>query len=192
MTTPALDPALCVTLRAALAILFVWAAGHKLRDLAGFRAALADYEILPRRWVAPSSLILIGAELGVACSLWLPHFAAAAALVAAGLLALYAGAIVINLRRGRRDIDCGCAGAARRQSLSAGLVVRNGALVAVALASTLPSTARALTWIDAVTIGAGVTASVLLYAAVDGLLANAPQIAALLKTGDAYSEVTHA
>ena len=41
--TPALDPVVGGTLRGALALLFVGAALHKLRDRAAFRAALAGY-----------------------------------------------------------------------------------------------------------------------------------------------------
>jgi hypothetical protein len=92
---------------------------------------------------------------------------------------LYAGAIFVNLVRGRRGIDCGCAGVAASRSLSGGLVVRNGVLIIAALTSALPATSRSLAWIDAVTIVAGVAAAALLYAAADGLLATAPQSAAL-------------
>jgi len=38
------------------------------------------------------------------------------------LLALYTLAVVVNLARGRREIDCGCFGPAARQPLSAALV----------------------------------------------------------------------
>ena len=185
MSLPAMDPTLHLTLRAALALLFVWAASHKLRDVTGFQTALANYDLLPPRWIGPSSILLIGAELGVAVGLWLPRLGAAAAFAAAGLLALYAEAIVINLVRGRPDIDCGCAGPARRQAISAGLVLRNVALVGAALASALPTAVRSLTWIDGVTIVAAVATVALLYGAVDGLLANAPQIVTLRRRGDA-------
>ena len=49
----------------------------------------------------------------IGTSMATPHAAAAAAL----LLALYAGAIGVNLARGRRDIDCGCGGPASRQPI---------------------------------------------------------------------------
>ncbi len=179
MTALALDPALRIALRAALSLLFVCAAGHKLRDIAGFRAALANYDLLPQPTLGVFPVLLIGAELGTAAGLWLPGLGAAAAISAASLLVLYAGAIIINLIRGRRDIDCGCAGAARGQPLSAALVTRNGALATAALASALPMAARPLTWVDGVTIAGGVAALALLYAAVAGLLAYAPRIAGL-------------
>jgi hypothetical protein len=176
MTAAALDPALRITLRAALALLFVWAASHKLRDREAFRAAFANYALVPQRWLRSLSMLLVGAELSVAVGLCIPAVAAAAACAAAGLLALYAGAIGINLVRGRRDIDCGCAGPMRRQPISAALVLRNAALAGAALACALPASSRAFTWIDGITVAASVATLVLLYAAVDGLLVTAPQI----------------
>ncbi len=181
MTVPMVDPALGLILRGALSVLFGWAASHKLRDVAAFREALANYDLLPRRRLTPAALLLIAMEIGVAVALWLPRRGPSAALAAAGLLGLYAGAIVVNLIRGRYDIDCGCTGAAGRQPLSAALAARNGLLIAAALASALPATARSLTWVDGLTVGFGVTMLALLYAAVDGLLALAPRVANRLR-----------
>ena len=144
MTVPALDPTLHLTLRAALSLLFLWSASHKLRDAAGFQGVLANYRLLPDRWIASTVAVLVAAELCVAGGLWLPGLGADAACATAGLLALYAGAIAINLIRGRRDIDCGCAGVAAHQPLSAALVVRNGVFAAAALASALPVAPRSL------------------------------------------------
>jgi hypothetical protein len=78
--------------------------------------------------------------------------------------------MAVNLRRGRRDVDCGCFGPARRRPISSTLVARNVALAAAALTVALPVQPRALIWIDAVTITAGVLLLALLYAAIDGLL----------------------
>ena len=117
----------------------------------------------------------------MAAGLLVRPLAASAALAAAALLVVYAGAMLVNLWRGRRDIDCGCAGPARRQPLGAGLVARNGVLVAAALAAALPGTARSLTWLDASTIAFASGALALLYVAVEGLLANAPRVAALAR-----------
>jgi len=167
-----LDPAPRLAVRAALGLLFAWAAAHKLRDMEGLRAALEGYDLLPRRWLGAAARLLVAVEVGVSAALWVGN-GARPAYAAAALLTLYAGAIVLNLLRGRRDIDCGCAAAARHQPLSVGLACRNGVLIAAALASALPARPRGLTPIDALTIGASVVTLVLLYAAVDGLLAQA-------------------
>ena len=181
MTVLMLDPVLQIAMRAALSLLLLWAASHKLRDVRGFRSVVANYDLLPSRWLGPFAVLLIAVEIGVAIGLWMPRRGVAAALTAAGLFALYAGAIVVNLRRGRRDIDCGCAGVAGRQPLTAALVMRNILLVVTALVSGLPSGSRPLTWMDTVTIAASVATLALLYAAVNGLLAQAPHSATLVR-----------
>ena len=173
MSVPAIDPALGWVLRATLSLLFASAAAHKLRDVDAFRRAIEGYELLPPLWAVPAGGALLGAEIGIAAGLWFARVAPVAALAAAVLLLLYGTAIALNLRRGRRDIDCGCGGPAGRQTISAGLVVRNAILAAAAAVAVLPETARALTWIDAMTIAAAVAALSLLYAAADGLLAIA-------------------
>lgn len=190
MTAAALDPAVRLTLRAALALLFVWAASHKLRDREGFRAALVNYALAPQRWLRSVSMLLVGLELSVAVGLCIPGVAATAACAAAGLLALYAGAIGINLIRGRRDIDCGCAGPMRRQPISAALVLRNIVLASAALACAWPASSRGFTWIDGITVFASVATLVLLYAAVDGLLVTAPQLRTLSRATSRQSRVT--
>jgi len=169
MSALAVDPAVQLCGRAALTLLFSSAALHKLRDVERFRAALAGYELVPRLWTVPLGGLLIGAELAIAAGLWLPGVASAAALGAALLLAVYAGAIVVNLRRGRRDIDCGCGGPAGRQPISAWLVWRNAGLAGVAVLSALPAAGRSLTWVDGLTVVAGMATLALLYTAAEGL-----------------------
>lgn len=171
METVAMDPAIHASLRAALSLLFLTAALHKLRDLAAFRAALHGYRLLPEGVTPAAAIVLIAAELGIACVLpWLPGNGAA--LAAVFLLATYTGAIAINLLRGRRAIDCGCAGPAARQPLSGALVVRNTLLCIAALSTALPIAPRVLQWIDILTIAGSVALLCLLYAAVNGLQVN--------------------
>ncbi len=166
---PPLDPVPRTVLRGALAVLFLWAAAHKLRDRAAFRRALADYRLLPAGAVAPAAGLLIAAELGTAATLLLPGSGAGPSLCAAAILGTYAAAVAANLARGRRHIDCGCAGAAARRRLSGGLVARNLALAAAALLSAPPPAPRSLGWLDAATVAAAVTALAFLYAAAEAL-----------------------
>jgi hypothetical protein len=175
MSAPAVDPALSWVLRVALSLLFVGAAAHKLRDVERFRRAVEGYDLLPPLWAVPVGGALIGLEVGIATGLWFARVAPIAALAAAVLLTAYGGAIALNLARGRRDIDCGCGGPGGLQAISAALVARNAFLAVAALVAALPASARALTWIDGLTIAAAVTALALLYVAADGLLAIASQ-----------------
>ena len=54
---------------------------------------------------------------------------------AIALLALFAAAMAINIRRGRAHIDCGCGQSFLKQSLRWSLVARNGALALLLLPS---------------------------------------------------------
>jgi hypothetical protein len=167
-----LDPVLDLTIRAGLALLFASTALTKLRDLGGFTAAVAGYRLLPERLARGAALGFVAAELALAAGLLVPALRAPASLGAAGLLVVYAAAIAWNLARGRRDIDCGCGGPFGKQTLSEGLVLRNLALAAAALASTLPVAERALGWLDLWTVLAALACGALLFAAANALRAR--------------------
>ena len=92
---------------------------------------------------------------------------------------VYGAAIGVNLARGRRTLDCGCAGPAARQPIRPSLLVRNGALIGLAAFAAAPVTERALSWIDSLTIVAGASALWLAYGTLDQLLANQARSAAL-------------
>src|SRR5262250_2704837 len=104
-----MDPVIDTALRAGLSVLFLAAAVHKLRDLARFRATLAEYHLLSPRLVPLGAIVLVVTELGLAVTLVAPPLRRAALIAAAGLLSIYGGAMAVNLARGRRHIDCGCA-----------------------------------------------------------------------------------
>lgn len=169
-----LDPALEMLLRTALALLLGAGAVEKARDLASFRAAIEGYEILPAGLCGAAARLLAIAEGALALGLVAPvafELRAPALGAAAVLFAVYAIAIATNLARGRRDIECGCGGAAAHVPLSGWLLARNALLVAAALAVRGGATARALTLVDALTIAGGVAVLALLWIALHGLLA---------------------
>ena len=123
-----LDPAIEGVLRGGLALLFGVTAFEKFRDLGAFRAAVVDYALLPERFVGAIAVAFAGCEAWLGVALVMPaawRLRLPALLASAAVLALYAAAIAVNLARGRRDIDCGCAGPAARQPLSEWLLVRN-------------------------------------------------------------------
>jgi hypothetical protein len=170
-----MDPAVDLAVRGGLATLWVAAAAHKAVDLDRFRATLAAYAVLPAPLVGPATVLVPGVELATAACL---VAARAAGLVAtAALLFAYAGALAVNLVRGRRDLDCGCLGTAGRERISWALVARNLVLAGVAAASAGPPAARAWTWVDGLTVGGAVATGAALYLASDGLLANRPGVA---------------
>lgn len=172
-----IDPVPASILALALAALWAGSGVHKLRDAGGFAGALAAYALLPRRAVDIVARALPLIEITVALGLLLRVSREAAGLVSTLLLGLYALAIAINLRRGRRELDCGCLGFARRSKISKTLLWRNAALVLASLAAGfLPRGERALGWIDLFTVALGVAAAALLYAALEGLASAAGRL----------------
>src|SRR5436309_12419152 len=178
-----MDPVIDVTLRMALALLFFVAAGHKLQDLGRFGATLAEYRLLPARPVPLAAPLAVAVEVAAAAAPLVPGARAPRLLSAATLLLVYGAAVAINLARGRRHIDCGCAGPAGRRPISGALVARNAALAALALAGLFPVHPRALLWVDALTVAGATAALAALYAALDRMIVFAPGLARL--RGDA-------
>jgi len=173
-----MDPAVDITLRAAFGLLFLVAASHKLRDVARFRTTLGDYRLLPGAVVPLAVCMVIGIEIGVAIALVVPA-RPAGPLAAAALLVAYGAVIAINLARGRRHLDCGCAGPAVRRPISGWLVARNLVLAATALLGLAPVRTRPLVWMDALTVAAATATLAALYASLDGLVAHGPALARL-------------
>lgn len=177
-----LDPAIEFVLRGGLALLLLTTALHKARELAAFRAAIVGYALVPERLTGAIAVLFATVEAAIGVALLAPASLGLrdAALVAtASLLALYAVAIAVNLLRGRRDIDCGCAGPNAKQPLSEWLLARNALLAVTALVCLGGASARSLVWIDALTICGGVAMLVATWLAAHRLLATAPAIARL-------------
>jgi hypothetical protein len=150
-----LDPALALVLRGALALVLGSAALHKLRDLRAFHAVVEAYRLAPPAATGAVAAAVVSGEV-VACAALLAPGPAGASLagplLAAALFALYALAIGVNLARGRTHLDCGCGGPAARQPIRPWLVARNAALVAAACLALAPVAARALVWVDVLTV----------------------------------------
>ena len=108
----------------AIGLVFLVAGIDKLRHRALLPGVIANYRLLPTPLVAPAALLLPLIELLVAAGL-LAGNRPAAPLAAIALLLVFAGAMAINIRRGRTAIDCGCGHSGLRQSLGWGLVGRN-------------------------------------------------------------------
>lgn len=117
-------------------LVFLLAAIGKLRHRQLLPGVIANYRLLPEALVTPAAALLPVAELVVGIAL-LAGSRPLAPIAAIALLLVFAGAMAINIRRGRTQIDCGCGHDGLRQGLSWPLVVRNTVL-AGALALRLP------------------------------------------------------
>lgn len=167
-----LDPVAGAIVCGSFALLFAIAAAHKLRAPGPFAETLTGYQVLPAFLVVPGSVLVPVLEGLVAVGLLLESSREAASVAGSALLLVYAGAMGLNLLRGRRLLDCGCLGPHRRATVSAALVWRN-LLMALALlaAGCIRWTARPLGWLDVGTTLVAVCVLALLYAATNGLLA---------------------
>jgi hypothetical protein len=115
-----------------LAGLFALALKGKLEDLDAFVATVRNYRILPEILVRPGALAVLAGEILVVAGLPFPATRPAAAGLAGALLFVFAGALAINIVRGRRSIDCGCFRSALRGRIGWSQVLRNGLLAAAA------------------------------------------------------------
>lgn len=163
-------------LAAALSVIFIIGAGQKFRDLAAFRAALEDYRLLPAALLAPVAVLLPAGEAAAGLALVFDQTRYAGAVLALAVLALVTGAVAINLWRGRAEIDCGCGGLEQQQTLSWGLVARNGLLACGVIGAAAGSAARQFVWLDYLTVGCGTLALLGVYVAGNQLLANRPRL----------------
>jgi uncharacterized membrane protein YphA (DoxX/SURF4 family) len=165
-----LDPAIGLLLVAAMALLFASAGLHKLRNLGRFEEIFAAYGVLALLTRGHLSRIVPALELVVAGGLLFDDSRPYAAAVGVVLLLSYAGAIRINLKRGRRDLACGCGGPDERRPIAPWMVWRN-VLLAIALASTyVPWAPRRFDFTDGVTVAFGLLTFALVYLCVDRLM----------------------
>ncbi len=169
------DPAAKGAVIGALALVLFGAAWHKLSEPNAFLSALAAYRLLPDQLLDAAVRAVPLLEIALGAGMLIPATRSVALIGVAVLMLAYAGAIAVNLVRGRSYIDCGCGGAAH--PLSWGLVARNGVLAAAAFAVSGATVDRPLAWLDAVTLVIGVLAFYVAYLMADELLRQASRMA---------------
>jgi hypothetical protein len=162
---------------ASVAVLFASAALHKLRDLKRFDEIFSAYGMIPAmsrlRLSRAVPLLELAVAAGLAGNVTRPYAAALGML----LLCAYAAAIAVNLRRGRRDLACGCGGPDERRPIAAWMVWRNILIAAATATAFAPWTDRALTMTDGFTLTFGLLTVALIYLCADQLLGNAQRSA---------------
>lgn len=115
---------IAVAASVACALLFLVAGIDKLRHRTLLPGVIANYRLLHPALVGPAAMLLPVVELVIGAGL-LVGFAPFAPLAAAALLLVFAGAMAINIARGRQHIDCGCGHGGLRQRLDWWQVARN-------------------------------------------------------------------
>ena len=175
------DPAVNLVAALVLSYVFVMAGLHKCRAPAEFAATLANYRILPESLARQGVYLVPVAEIMTGAALLFPATARLAAFLAGGLLCIYVAAIGINLLRGRRNIDCGCGGPAQKQTISEWMIVRNGLLLGLAFIAGSQIEARALLWLDWLTIILATVMGCLFYNIINQLLVNKDLLISLVR-----------
>jgi uncharacterized membrane protein YphA (DoxX/SURF4 family) len=180
-----LDPAVGTLMLASVALLFLSAAAHKLRNFERFDEIFSAYGLMPAALVAVNSrprisLLVPVLEIMVAAGLAVNVYRPYAAALGIALLSGYAAAIAVNLARGHRDLACGCGGPDERRPIAAWMVWRNLFVAAAAAAAAImPWADRNLSMTDGVTIAFGLATVALIYLCADQLLGNAQRSAQL-------------
>ena len=131
--------------RIAVAAIFLGACLAKIRDPELFALAVNRYRILPGEYVNLVAVVLPWIELtaGLAVLAAPARLRAAGALILAGMLAVFTIAISLNMLRGI-EASCGCFSTRADAAVSDGWnLVRNGALIWLALAVFLDAVRRA-------------------------------------------------
>ena len=144
--------------RVCVGLVFVWAAVQKIQHWRIFSGVVANYRLLPGAAVRPAAILLPPVEMMVGLLLLSAQLRPVGAWSAMALLAVFATAMAVNLRRGRSHIDCGCGQSFLRQELRWLLVGRNAVLALLLLPSLLFSYAMPI----AVSLS-GVAAGLALY-----------------------------
>ena len=176
------DPLLLRITSLGFALLFLIAAAHKFSNREHFRASFEAYEIIPVHLSALVAKIIPPLELLLGIG-WLAFGLFAiefklVALISAGLLASYALAIGVNIKRGRNYIDCGCSFSnssapktdGGSQQISLGLFYRNVLLVVMAIVCVIPVSDRSLQLVDFFGLLFSVIALILLYGTFNQIL----------------------
>lgn len=171
-----IDTALQLLVSLLFGLLLLLASLHKISRPLQFRGILAAYRLLPPALLglAAKLIPLLELSLGLAWLSGIKH--GIVAVGTAGLLALYAAAMAINISRGNTNIDCGCSFSSSKdksgQTLSSGLVSRNLLLALLSLSALLPGNGRDLGILDYGLLVLACCAFALAYAAFNQLVAN--------------------
>jgi len=136
--------ALATAARLLLAGLFLYAAGTKVPDMGAFAESVANYRIVPAGLVSVTAAMVVGVEITASVALLANVWARGAALILAGLLAVFTVGLASALARGI-DLACGCFGG--NAPATWWTVLRDLVLLALALgvaASSRPAPSRPL------------------------------------------------
>ncbi len=163
-----------LTIAWSLAALFGASIAHKLAALEEWPGIVRNYRLLPDTLVGAAAVALLLAGAVTAAALVWPATRRIGACGAAAQLLVFGAALMVNLKRGRSSIDCGCFGSRLREGIFGWMVARNAILAVLALSLLLPVAPRALTRLDIATCVASVATASFLYPVIAVVLRRPP------------------
>lgn len=98
---------LALAARLYLGAIFLLACWHKLIEPSAFALDIATYQILPLALINPMAIVLPWVELAAGLMLMVGFRTRAAALLVAGMMAMFLAAISMALAKGS-NMSCGC------------------------------------------------------------------------------------
>lgn len=98
---------LFILVRMFLGAVFIYASWDKIVNPADFAKVVANYQILPQIMINPVAWVLPWLEMVCGVCLFIGWIARGSALIIAGLLTAFIGALGFSLFRGL-NIQCGC------------------------------------------------------------------------------------
>lgn len=98
---------LAMAARLYLGAIFLLACWHKLIEPSAFALDIATYQILPLALINPMAIVLPWVELAAGLMLMVGFRTRAAALLVAGMMAMFLAAISMALAKGL-NMSCGC------------------------------------------------------------------------------------
>jgi uncharacterized membrane protein YphA (DoxX/SURF4 family) len=119
-------------LRITLGLLFLVAGLSKAWDRRAFQIAVASFQIVPSRLAPATAVAIVSLELAGGGLLLAGVYEWLGALLLCVLLAAFNVALIVNLLRGRRNLDCQCFGQ-RTMRIGWGHVAQNTLMLAMAL-----------------------------------------------------------
>lgn len=106
-------------------LLYGTAAWSKFLHFDEFVSIVVRYTLAPWRLARLMAALVLAVEVATVLLLVVPATGRIGAALAIALLLFFAGAMVVALARGEKDLDCGCMSSALRQRVGAVLVLRN-------------------------------------------------------------------
>jgi hypothetical protein len=117
-----------MALAVAAATIFTSLAVGKAARFEHFVGHVAGYRLGSAVLARPLARAVIVSELALSAGLIVPQWRRIAAVLAAGLLVVFMGAMVRVMRQGRREVDCGCSLRPGVSTVGATSLLRNAGL----------------------------------------------------------------